>query len=98
LDVEVTEGVDADLEIITPAAIAGVVGTKFIAKSHWDASAETYQTDLEVSKGAVKFTGRKGADGWEPLLVRGGESQVKKATKLTCQTDPKDSKSKKSKK
>ncbi len=95
LDVKVTEGANADLEVVTPAAIAGVVGTEFEVHSRWNPTDDTYETDLSVSKGAVKLTGRKGTPQWEPVLVKAGESQRKKSSSAKVHKDKKEKKDKK---
>ncbi len=86
LDAQVNPG--SKFEVITPAAIAGVAGTKFAVDTDLNAAGD-YSTDVDVSDGKVKVTGRKGTPSWEPVVLNPGQSKKLKADRSHIQKNPK---------
>ena len=56
---EVTHNGDSEFEVVTPAVIAGVEGTKFNVRNYWlDTDPPSCSTEISVAEGAVKVEER----------------------------------------
>lgn len=88
ITVEVPENQGSKFEVVTPAAIAGVAGTKFHIKTATDAQGNRVTT-LNVFRGKVKLKGRKGTPDGVTTIVGEEDGDVQKSGPAKqCQDDP----------